>query len=191
MINVGLRWFVPAEAGARYEATMQEAFGVSGASWKGFEFSWPKEAARSHQLQELVGLLQRLRSGRFRDYLRGKAWRSFIPNVGAEDVPAYFTRPERTFGHDLCPVAWYFAQVEPDGDVCFCGDFPDYVIGNVRRQRFPAIWMGEKAQAFRQRLIREPLPICARCCGSYVYGRWKRPPPRSAPFPGETPARLP
>jgi len=44
----------------------------------------------------------------------------------------------------LVPGAWYFAQVEPDGDACFCGDFPDHVIGNVRRQPFPAIWSGKK-----------------------------------------------
>ena len=27
------------------------------------------------------------------------------------------------------------------------------------------IWHGEKAQRFRAKLAREPLPICARCCG--------------------------
>ena len=75
----------------------------------------------------------------------------------------------------MCPVAWYFAQVEPDGEVCFCGDFPDYVIGNVRTQAFRDIWTGEKAARFRAKLAKEPLPICARCCGNFVYGKWKRP----------------
>jgi radical SAM protein with 4Fe4S-binding SPASM domain len=72
-------------------------------------------------------------------------------------------------------VAWYFAQVEPDGDVCFCGDFPDYVIGNVKSDSFTSVWKGEKARRFREKIAREPLPICARCCGSYVYGKWRRP----------------
>ena len=112
-----------------------------------------------------------------------------MPAVAPEDVPSYFTSYERTFGHDLCPVAWYFAQVEPDGNVCFCGDFPDYVLGNVRR--LPSARPGrEKARAFRAKLAREPLPICARCCGSYVYGkcsdRTRSGPPRRAPSP--TPA---
>jgi radical SAM protein with 4Fe4S-binding SPASM domain len=65
--------------------------------------------------------------------------------------------------------------VEPDGDVCFCGDFPDYVIGNVKSESFTSVWKGEKARLFREKLAREPLPICARCCGSYVYGKWPRP----------------
>ena len=93
----------------------------------------------------------------------------------AERVPEYFSNFNETFGHRMCPVAWYFAQVEPDGEVAFCGDFPDYFIGNVRRQPFREIWTGEKANRFRARLAREPLPICARCCGNYVYGKWDRP----------------
>ena len=90
-------------------------------------------------------------------------------------MPEYFSNFEETFGHNLCPVAWYFAQVEPDGEVVFCGDFPDYFIGNVRKQSFREIWTGEKAKRFRAKLAKEPLPICARCCGNFVYGKWERP----------------
>jgi radical SAM protein with 4Fe4S-binding SPASM domain len=98
-----------------------------------------------------------------------------VPNVPPVEVPSYFTDFDKVFGHELCPVAWYFAQVEPDGEVCFCGDFPDYFIGNVRKQPFEQIWRGEKAARFREKLAREPLPICNRCCGSYVYGKFQRP----------------
>ena len=177
VINLGLRWFIPPEVGARYESVMTETFGVAGESWKGFEFSWPggPEASRSRQMVDLVKLLQGLKRGRAAEFLRGRPWRSFVPAVSPEDVPSYFTDFNRTFGHDFCPVAWYFAQIEPDGDVCFCGDFPDYVLGNVGKQPFGEIWNGPRAGAFRAHLAREPLPVCARCCGSYVYGRWKRP----------------
>ena len=109
------------------------------------------------------------------DSASGKPWVSFVPDVQAEKVPEYFSDFSQTFGHNLCPVAWYFAQVEPDGEVCFCGDFPDYFIGNVRKRPFREIWTGEKAQKFREKLAKEPLPICARCCGNYVYGKWRRP----------------
>ena len=78
-------------------------------------------------------------------------------------------------GHDLCPVAWYFAQVEPDGQVCFCGDFPDYFLGSVLDSTFREVWTGERAERFRAKLAKEPLPICSRCCGSWVYGAWQRP----------------
>jgi radical SAM protein with 4Fe4S-binding SPASM domain len=154
---------------------MRESFGVEATSWRGFEHAWPDDAAGKGILKGLVSVLDSVRRNRVADLHRGRPWVSFVPDVAARDVPAYFEEPRRTFGHDLCPVAWYFAQIEPDGDVCFCGDFPDYVIGNVRHQPFTPAWNGERARAFREKLAKEPLPICARCCGSFVYGKWPRP----------------
>jgi MoaA/NifB/PqqE/SkfB family radical SAM enzyme len=173
VINIGLRWFVPPDAGAQYEQVMKEAFGVSATSWRGFEFVWPQNETSERQLADLARFLKAVRRQRLFNWSTGPHV-SFLPDVKAEDVPAYFTEPARTFGHGLCPVAWYFAQVEPDGEVCFCGDFPDYSIGNVRQETFRQIWTGAKAEAFRRKLAKEPLPICNRCCGSFVYGRWAR-----------------
>jgi hypothetical protein len=45
----------------------------------------------------------------------------------------------------------------------------------VRKEHFAEIWRGEKAEKFRAKLAKEPLPICNRCCGSFVYGKFKRP----------------
>ena len=191
-INMGLRWFVPEEAGAEYENVMRETFGVAATSWKGFKFAWPGgvEGTKTKQMTDLVRLLKNLRRRRYADSALGRPWVSFVPDVPAEKVPEYFSDFGQTFGHGLCPVAWYFAQVEPDGEVCFCGDFPDYFIGNVRGQSFKEIWTGEKAWRFREKLAKEPLPICARCCGSYVYGKWQRPAnghsPRSSPSVGSS-----
>lgn len=174
-VNVGLRWFVPREAGHAYETVMRDEFGVEGSSWKGFEFSWPGgEDAGSPRLRRLVDQLDALKWTRFLAGIRPRPWVTFTPRIASHEVPAYLTQHAPTFGHDLCPVAWYFSQVQPDGDVAFCGDFPDYVIGNIRQASFREIWHGPRATAFRERLKREPLPICARCCGSFVYGRWSR-----------------
>jgi len=174
-INVGLRWFVPENVGAEYQQVMRQTFGVSGDSWRGFDFDGTAMAGKTRQMGDLVRLLRTLRRSRFTGSVFGKPWISFVPEVPAERVPEYFTDFSKTFGHNLCPVAWYFAQVEPDGEVCFCGDFPDYFIGNVRKSSFHEIWTGEKAWKFREKLAKEPLPICARCCGNYVYGKWERP----------------
>jgi MoaA/NifB/PqqE/SkfB family radical SAM enzyme len=181
-INVGLRWFIPKEVGAEYERVMRETFGVSGDSWKGFDFDASGLAAtRGQQMTELVRLLQGLKRRRFLDSTLGRPWVSFVPDVPAEEVPEYFADFSQTFGHNMCPVAWYFAQVEPDGEVCFCGDFPDYFIGNVRKSSFREIWTGERAWKFREKLAKEPLPICNRCCGNYVYGKWQRPQAHAEP----------
>ena len=177
-INVGLRWFIPKEVGAEYERVMRETFGVAATSWQGFDFDGASiPADHPRQMADLVRLLKTLGRRRYIDSTLGRPWVSFVPDVPAEKVPEYFTDFKQTFGHEMCPVAWYFAQVEPDGEVTFCGDFPDYFIGNVRKQPFGEIWMGEKAQRFRAKLAKEPLPICARCCGNWVYGKWQRPSP--------------
>ena len=129
---------------------MREEFGIAATSWKGFEFDGGgMVATRGRQVGELVKLLKGLKRRRFVDSTLGRPWTSFVPDVPAERVPEYFSDFGRTFGHDLCPVAWYFAQVEPDGEVTFCGDFPDYFIGNVRQSSFREIWTGEKAARFR------------------------------------------
>jgi MoaA/NifB/PqqE/SkfB family radical SAM enzyme len=175
VINVGLRWFVPPAVGAKYEDVMREAFGVNATSWRGFEFTWPQDATHTRQMTDLSRFLKALRRRRPLEWIRGRPHVSFVPDVKPDDVPAYFTEHGSTFGHNMCPVAWYFAQVEPDGEVCFCGDFPDYFIGNVRKERFRDIWTGAKAAAFREKLAKEPLPICARCCGNFVYGKWQLP----------------
>jgi len=187
-INVGLRWFVPKEAGARYERVMKETFGVRAESWKGFDFEWSngengEGENHTRHMTDLVKLLKSLRRRRLLDSAVGKPWISFVPQVRPEKVPEYFSDFNQVFGHELCPVAWYFAQVEPDGEVCFCGDFPDYFIGNVRKEAFADIWRGEKAQRFRAKLAKEPLPICNRCCGSYVYGKFRRPGTADEPSP--------
>ena len=184
-VNVGLRWFVSKHTGAAYEKVMSETFGVTGGSWEGFDFDGADFAVtKGRQLTEVSKLLKGLRRRRFLDSARGRPWVSFVPDVPAEGVAEYFADATKTFGHDLCPVAWYFAQVEPDGEVCFCGDFPDYFIGNVRKTSFREIWTGERAGRFREKLAKEPLPICSRCCGNYVYGKWKRPPAAYADAPG-------
>jgi len=175
-INVGLRWFIPKDVGAEYERVMREELGVEATSWKGFDFDGAAFAAtETRQMAALAKLLRGLKRRRFFDSAQGKPWTSFVPDVPPERIPEYFSDFRQTFGHQMCPVAWYFAQVEPDGEVTFCGDFPDYFIGNVRKQPFREIWHGEKAQRFRAKLAKEPLPICARCCGNYVYGKWERP----------------
>ena len=186
-INVGLRWFVPGEIGAEYERVMRETFGIEAKAWKGFDYDASSlPATRGRQMEELVRLLKGLKRRRFLDSTMGRPWTSFVPDVPSEKIPEYFADYAQTFGHNMCPAAWYFAQVEPDGEVCFCGDFPDYFIGNVRKESFHAIWTGEKAWRFREKLAKEPLPICARCCGNYVYGKWDRPAgtgPRSSSVP--------
>ena len=95
-INVGLRWFTPANVGADYERVMREDFGIAATSWKGFDFDWNAVAAtKEQQMMELVKLLKGLKRRRFLDSARGRPWTSFVPDVPAERVPEYFSELRR------------------------------------------------------------------------------------------------
>ena len=128
------------DVGADYERVMREEFGIAATSWKGFDFDWNAVAAtKEQQMLELVKLLKGLKRRRFLDSTLGRPWTSFVPDVPAERVPEYFSNFGETFGHDLCPVAWYFAQVEPDGEVTLLRRLP----GLLHRQRAQAAVPGD------------------------------------------------
>ena len=136
-INVGLRWFVPANVGAEYERVMREdARRRRRRPGRASTSTGPR--SRRREEQQMTGARQapegpeapplpRLDARHALDLVRsGRAGRA-----RARVLLELRARPSAT---GLCPVAWYFAQVEPDGEVCFCGDFP----GLLHRQRAQA-----------------------------------------------------
>jgi len=73
-----------------------------------------------------------------------------------------------TGGNRCCRVPWKKMNVMPNGDCNFCGDFPDYIIGNIREQNVADIWNGDKAARFRQVMkTAGPSPVCRRCIWLY------------------------
>jgi len=49
------------------------------------------------------------------------------------------TLPVDTWKIDDCPCRnpWCLVDIQPNGDVNFCIDFPDYTIGNIKAQTQP------------------------------------------------------
>lgn len=70
----------------------------------------------------------------------------------------------------------YKINVQPNGDVVTCPDFPDFVIGNVFEQSIMEIWNSEKRKKFVADFSSgRPLPICYRCCQLWdkeEHGSW-------------------
>lgn len=59
-------------------------------------------------------------------------------------------------------------DIQPNGEVNFCVDFPDYTIGNVLEGTIEGIWNGERAQRFRNYRREKPLAVCYRCGAKYI-----------------------
>jgi radical SAM protein with 4Fe4S-binding SPASM domain len=100
-----------------------------------------------------------------------------VPALNPERIHTYYADlevPVRT----RCAVPWSQANIDYDGDVHFCADYPDYVIGNIKEKPFFEIFNGDRAVRFREALKASPqgiFPGCVRCyqnmlCGKRVRG---------------------
>ncbi len=100
-----------------------------------------------------------------------------VPALNPEKINTYYGDleiPVRTH----CAVPWSQANIDYDGGVHFCADYPDYKLGNIKDESFFDIYNGERAQRFRHALKESPdgvFPGCVRCyqnmlCGKKVKG---------------------
>jgi radical SAM protein with 4Fe4S-binding SPASM domain len=100
-----------------------------------------------------------------------------VPALNPEKIDLYYHELE-TLVRRKCSVPWGQANINYNGDVHFCADYTDYVIGNIREKPFFEIYNGERAGRFRRELAASPdglFPGCARCyqnmlCGEKIKG---------------------
>jgi radical SAM protein with 4Fe4S-binding SPASM domain len=94
----------------------------------------------------------------------------FFPNIHGQEIHDYYSDGYRSTRRCLAP--FQSVLVKPNGDVKFCPDewIDDYVLGNVRQQRFEAIWHSEKANHFRSVILQKrTFPACKRCSWLYSF----------------------
>ncbi len=100
-----------------------------------------------------------------------------VPALEPDKIDIYYGKldePVRTH----CSVPWSQCNIDYNGDVCFCADYNDYPLGNIRETPFFEIFNGERARAFRLALRNAKdglFPGCIRCyqnmlCGKRVKG---------------------
>ncbi len=100
-----------------------------------------------------------------------------VPALEPDKIDVYYGDlefPVRTH----CAVPWSQCNIDYNGDVCFCADYNDYPLGNIRETPFFEIFNGERARKFRLALKKSKdgiFPGCVRCyqnmlCGKRVQG---------------------
>jgi radical SAM protein with 4Fe4S-binding SPASM domain len=100
-----------------------------------------------------------------------------VPALNPEKIDLYY-RDLAAPVRERCSVPWSQANIDYDGDVHFCADYPDYVLGNIKDAPFFDIYNGDRARRFRQALKGSPggvFPGCVRCyqnmlCGKKIRG---------------------
>jgi MoaA/NifB/PqqE/SkfB family radical SAM enzyme len=84
-------------------------------------------------------------------------------------VRDYFRHPERPLVSGQCTTPWKSIQIMPNGDVAFCSDFPDFVVGNLLEADLLALWNGSGSRAWRNRIRTKGIfPAESRCCDHYL-----------------------
>jgi len=157
---VGLQFgtFTTEGTGRAYEQRMLSALGCRATSWRGFlSYDSGLDVAAAQET------LRRVRGAKhpFGTY--------FMPDLQPEDLPEYYSGNRPVGGCRSCIVPWMRADLLPNGDVYPCIDFPDYIVGNVRRTPLSQLWNGPRYVAFRRELQRGLLPICGRCQTLYEF----------------------
>ena len=96
-----------------------------------------------------------------------------VPALNPEKTHTYYAELE-TPVRNHCVVPWCQANVNYNGDVHYCADYPDYILGNIKDQSFKDIVNGDRANLFRK-TIHEceggMFPGCLRCYQNMLFGR--------------------
>ncbi|NQU95621.1 MAG: radical SAM protein [Candidatus Omnitrophica bacterium] len=152
-------WNIPLHMGRRYEEVCSKLFGIEAASWRGFR----KEEINMN-LKRLSGIIKNIQTKR-----NEGLHITFLPELSPAEIANFYNNTSK-MSQKKCFSLWARADIRYNGDIVFCGDFPDYVLGNVKKDSFLAIWNGKKAREFRKK-IKEVnlLPVCSRCCNLYQY----------------------
>jgi radical SAM protein with 4Fe4S-binding SPASM domain len=117
--------------------------------------------------KELYGILQNIHQ---KDY---KHPMITVPALNPEKINMYYTDLE-TPVRNHCIVPWCQANINYNGDVHFCADYPDYILGNISRQSFREVYNGERANKFRKELHDcegGMFPGCLRCYQNMLFGK--------------------
>ncbi|OGL42274.1 MAG: hypothetical protein A2043_08760 [Candidatus Schekmanbacteria bacterium GWA2_38_9] len=93
----------------------------------------------------------------------------FLPDLDNKEIFQYYSNPGNSFRFIYCLVPWRTACVLPNGDLTPCGDRPDFIVGNLRKERFSQLWNNEKFRSYRRALKGHKLfPMCKRCCELFL-----------------------
>ena len=150
-------YYVPEDTGEAYEREMEESFGCSAFSWRGFhhDSSGVDPNEFEDQYRKYLAKLEGIYDFPYMDF--------------SEDAyRAWFNDATSPVGSLNCMNVERLVDIQPGGEANFCVDFPDYCMGNVKESTIEEVWNSERALRFRAYRRERPLAICYRCGAKYM-----------------------
>ena len=150
-INFEAPMFTTEKMGSEYEKIMRDNFGCNGDSWKWFYNRIPQHPEKNKEIEYILGKLE------------GKPKVTFIVSAIDESIDEAFS--ENYFiPKTKCEFPDYSVTILPNGDVTYCTDFPDLIVGNIKNETLSDIFNNNISESFRRYICENGnLPICSRC----------------------------
>jgi MoaA/NifB/PqqE/SkfB family radical SAM enzyme len=148
--------FTTAELARESAEQLRQEFGVDPKFYYGFvrDMSRMDPAVIAAGVQEV----RRLWGSRYKQYPPLKF-----------DIAEFFHRPEAALTDKQCVAPWMTMQVMANGELAYCEDFADLVIGNVKERDPLVLWNSPASRAWRRRIrTRGILPAETRCTSYYL-----------------------
>lgn len=161
IINLGT--YTNENLGEKHTEFMKEYFNVDTTWWKGIANGY-NEGIDGPRFVKILANVQKIKKG----YPI-----ITVPVIKAEKMDTYYSDLE-TLLRDQCICPWVHVNIDYNGDIHFCGDYPDYVIGNLKDDSFMNIYNNDKAVHFRTSLKNASngiFPMCTRCYQLMLLGR--------------------
>ncbi|MBK06304.1 MAG: radical SAM protein [Deltaproteobacteria bacterium] len=154
-----LTWWIDAQSAAEHTHDFERRFGFKPKTHYGWIGTW-KDFDYSKLLDKYDELWSKWEKS-------GKCPPVMMPRVsGAEEIEKYYLDHSATFGYDQCVSIYMTVEIDSNGDVSYCRDYHDYIVGNIREESILDIWNNEKSKKFRKSITKEGImPVCRRCCG--------------------------
>jgi radical SAM protein with 4Fe4S-binding SPASM domain len=155
-VNIVPYYYVPEEVGKTYEEELK-SLGSSAYSWKGFHHdnSGIEPDVFSAELKKYKAGLGEVKNGQY------------MP-LKEQDLKVWFSDALSPVGRTGCNNIENLMDIQPDGNVNFCIDYPDYSFGNVLKSTLGEIWNSPQAEKFREYRRNKPLAVCHRCGAKYI-----------------------
>ncbi|MBN1410386.1 MAG: radical SAM protein [Spirochaetales bacterium] len=150
-------YFIPEKQGLAYEKLMQEEFSCKAYSWRGFHHE-----ESGVDVEQFIEQLNEFKSN------LGDLYSYPYMALTDEEYREWYSKSDTSVRQAMCQNIWGLLDVQPDGNVNFCVDFPDYVIGNVVESTLHQLWHSERAWKFRELRTKMEMPVCYRCGAKYM-----------------------
>ena len=148
---------------AKQKALMKEKFDTDIDCLEGYNTGY-NENIDGHKLNEI---LEKMHNGDYGHPI------ITVPALNPEKINEYYADLEKPV-RNHCIVPWCQTNINYNGDVHFCADYPDYVLGNIKEQSFSEIYNGERANKFRKEIHNSEngmFPGCLRCYQNMLFGK--------------------